>query len=265
MAEVNLIQGLENLKNNVRQLQAQSAISSANERVREIRATTAKEDEQKVMMQQTANDLMGRLAALNTSPQQAALAFQSIVPETEQKKDILQFASDLDLRNTLLGAQAKASVPSKDDRARFVAGYGFAPDKESARAFRKQAGEAKGALMNIDKLAKFGGIDKINPKARAAAQTLATVLQGSLRVPLVGPGNVSDEERKLLNDALANPTDILTIFPGPRLKALKSAIQNKLRANAQVMGFTRSPGDLPGGGAIEQTPAGMNLSRYLEK
>jgi hypothetical protein len=65
-------------------------------------------------------------------------------------------------------------------------------------------------------------------------------LQGLLRTPILGPGAVSDSERALLQDIVANPTAIFSMSSRneARLNELMKTIDRGVASKAKGFGLT---------------------------
>jgi len=87
--------------------------------------------------------------------------------------------------------------------------------------------------------------DKLNPNVRAEIQAIQKVLVGKLRVPLVGPGVVSNFDYQQLLDAINDPTafEFQNLISGGqssivKLNVLKEQINNSLLDKAAYAGLT---------------------------
>ena len=87
--------------------------------------------------------------------------------------------------------------------------------------------------------------DKLNPNVRAEVQAIQKVLVGKLRVPLVGPGVVSNFDYQQLLDAINDPTafEFQNLISGGqssvvKLNVLKEQINNSLLDKAAYAGLT---------------------------
>jgi hypothetical protein len=133
----------------------------------------------------------------------------------------------------------------KDQSKGSVPGYnGIIEDPTSAREFRAMISEIPAVLSDLDTLLgineKFLG-GALSPSASATADSAALRLQGGLRVALLGPGTVNDSERKLLVDAISNPTRLFSLRGSNkiRIESLKKAYQSKVNANATALGLEK--------------------------
>ena len=143
-----------------------------------------------------------------------------------------------------------------DQRQRFVPNVTLAPgkavpalfpDKESAAEFKKMSTEAKPGLQALGRLKQMTALSRFSFKDRAVAEALVAQLRGPLRESVIGPGPVSENEQKILTEALADPT-VWYSSPGAqraKLDALESMITSRFRAQAEGAGvqFLAAPGD----------------------
>jgi len=94
--------------------------------------------------------------------------------------------------------------------------------------------------------------NRINPAIRGKAQTLARITMGNLRMAVVGPGAVSDAERKILEEIVADPTTIFNLPQATREKlgTLQQALSRRWQTQLQSAGVKSleqaSGGQAPG-------------------
>jgi hypothetical protein len=178
-----------------------------------------------------------RYDQLNLKLQQLAANTQSKVALGKTKEAVGQVemgrAKEIATIYERLGKSSVGAVP----------GYkGTIKDEVSARDFKKQVAAQNAAKVEIDNLLtinnKFLG-GALSTDARASAKQSQTLLIGQLREVLTGPGSVSDGERALMAEAIANPTEFLTLKSSNKIKLekLKTAIANKVKANAVAYGL----------------------------
>lgn len=115
-------------------------------------------------------------------------------------------------------------------------------DEVSARAFAKKISDAKAANREIDNLLKIneqflGGA--LSTDSRASAKSSQQMLIGKLREALVGPGSMSEGDRKLMEEAIANPTDFFSLKSSNKIKLqkLKAALKASIEADATAYGL----------------------------
>jgi hypothetical protein len=95
---------------------------------------------------------------------------------------------------------------------------------------------------DITRLFEIAGMGKAmqqSPKIKAEADQLARSVQGALRLDILGPGTVSDPDRKLLESIVRNPTDIFSLQSSniKSLEGLLSRATNGITTRAQSLGL----------------------------
>lgn len=193
---------------------------------------------------------MKEAAALAKSPQILANA-EKALGELQVAKNaaLLQFeqaaaakVQQIQLRG---GSQLPANVDieqlTTDQRERYVPEFGLASTKEGAKEMRDHKATSdtvSGILKELIDMTNSSG-KSLNPKAKARAQTLAAVLKGKLRGPIVGPGAVSESEWKLLNSIVADPTEIFSMDSVSRssLQAVNDTMKRNLSDIAKANGL----------------------------
>lgn len=139
------------------------------------------------------------------------------------------------LLQTLEEKQVKGGIPGYE---------GQVTDPVAARAFKQSIAEKPQVVNEIDNLLKIndqflGGA--LSPSARASAQQSQNLLIGKLREAIAGPGTLSETDRALLEDAIANPTDFFSLGSSNKIKLqkLKKTYENSLDANAAALGLKK--------------------------
>lgn len=70
----------------------------------------------------------------------------------------------------------------------------------------------------------------LSPATRAEANQYIAMLRGKLRTIIVGPGAVTDSERKIIEEVIQSPTDIIQWqSPGTKLKTLQKVLNDVVR------------------------------------
>jgi len=104
----------------------------------------------------------------------------------------------------------------------------------------------------------------LSPTQRRIALQNSAILAGKLRLTIIGPGAMSDYERKILEQVVGNPADLLSFDPAERaafrnLKTrLRETMHNKIEfnvENAEVPEWLKEgegsvPTNVPGGTSI---------------
>jgi hypothetical protein len=123
--------------------------------------------------------------------------------------------------------------------ARYVPGAGLAQTEEGAKGVREMQSTVKTAQDTLKRLREITGKTgkSLSPNLRAEADSLRNVLIGALRVPITGPGAMSEGERALLERTIPDVTGLTSLDSNSvvRLNALEKRLQggydNMLRAN----------------------------------
>lgn len=176
--------------------------------------------------------------------QMKKLELQSRNAETRAK--IAMGREELNLKRQELGVKLQSEMmkQQKEFSKGAVPGYqGTIQDEKAARDFRGQLASAKSAYSEIDNLLKINNQSgaSLSPSLRASAGQSQALLLGQLREILVGPGSMSEGDRSLMEDAIANPTSFFSLKSSNKIKLdkLKQSIQRKLDANASAYGLSR--------------------------
>lgn len=140
-----------------------------------------------------------------------------------------------------VGPDVNPEMLTPEQRDRYVPGYGLAITKEGATKANEAVGNFRGVNDTIDQLVGFTKItgSSVTPTMRSQANTIASVLKAQLRLPLLGPGAVSDTERAILNDIVADPTSIFSLDANNKIKleTLKKTLKTKLDGEIRQFGL----------------------------
>lgn len=118
---------------------------------------------------------------------------------------------------------------------------GTAPTEKEATDFRDQYSSLLSSRRNIQRLveiAEMGKATQQTPQIKAEAEQLSRAAQGALRLDIIGPGTVTDGDRKLLEAIVRNPTDIFSL-QSSNVKSLKSLLE---RAGSGIESKAKSIG-----------------------
>jgi hypothetical protein len=111
-----------------------------------------------------------------------------------------------------------------------VPGVGIARTVQEARDIRAAQVSKKNADSMIDQLIEIANKPgaAFNPQDRAKADQISTLLEGAMRVQILGPGAVTEPDRQVLKSTIANPAQIF------KLKGnVLNALNNLKRVNQQ--------------------------------
>lgn len=127
---------------------------------------------------------------------------------------------------------------------------GLAKDEDSARKMRERVPTFVSTISAIDRLIELGqltdgmslpGSGKFSPvqlaRYRAEAEQIRIPLVAALRVPLLGGGQMTEQERAFVQSAIANPTDYLNFTSTDRLKTLKRSVASEFASATRNYGF----------------------------
>jgi len=126
-----------------------------------------------------------------------------------------------------------------------VPGMGFANSNEGAKTVREMQGmvnSAKGGIQELLNMTDKPG-KSLSLQQRAKAETISQALVGALRLPITGPGAMSDQERAMLERLVANPTAIFSLDSNnrTRLKELQRHLDRGLVNAAKSNGLQINP------------------------
>ena len=158
------------------------------------------------------------------------------------------------------GKVEKIEKPKVEEDGRSVIGYeGKAPTQGEAIKFREQVSDINSGVSALDELIQLGRKgSSLSPTDRARAQNLARMIQGKFRVEIVGPGAVTENDRKVLEDVVASPLDIFRLSDVPTLLMdMKSRILSAKNEKAFQLGLT------PTGQKQQQQSAPGGVVNYM--
>ena len=111
-----------------------------------------------------------------------------------------------------------------------VPGVGIARTVQEAKDLRAAQASKKSADSMIDRLIEIANKPgaAFNPKDRAEADQISTLLEGAMRVQILGPGAVTEPDRQVLKSTIANPAQIFRFKDN-----VLNALNNLKRVNQQ--------------------------------
>jgi hypothetical protein len=130
-----------------------------------------------------------------------------------------------------------------EQRERFIPGYGFTISKPGAEKIRSELLPQKDtSVQMIDDLINLRekyGRELTNREVVAEANTIRGFLRGQMRTFLVGPGAVTENEQKILDQIISDPTKILSTDAGTlaALNKLKQSIDRSFVNQAKANGL----------------------------
>lgn len=137
---------------------------------------------------------------------------------------------------------------AKELEEKHIPGIGFASTNEGAKGIREMGTTVKTVNESIQRLKEIQNKTgkSLNLNARAEADTIRNMLIGQLRVPITGPGAMSDGEREILMNSIPDVTSMTSLDSSNRVKldALQSKITGQYRNMLQLNGL--DPSRVPG-------------------
>lgn len=122
---------------------------------------------------------------------------------------------------------------------------GFATSKEGAAKVNELAAATNQAKDGVQRLLQIADMPSksISPEIRAEADTVARVAQAALRLPILGPGTVQENERKLLESIVADPTKVFSLdsVNKKRLQTLVTSLDRNLESTGKAYGIAGGP------------------------
>ena len=119
---------------------------------------------------------------------------------------------------------------------------GTAPSAKEAETFREQYSNLLTSRRDLGRLIEIANMGKgtqQTPQIKAEADQLARTVQGAMRLDILGPGTVTDSDRKMLESIVRNPTDIFSLSSSNKkaLEGLLSRATNGITTRAQSLGL----------------------------
>ena len=187
-------------------------------------------------------DAMNMIAA-KTQAVIGSIKSQAAAGAARQAYGIAQQNANENLQKGLMALQAKQmdAMAKNNGKVIDVLGFkGMAPTDQEAQKFRESATATKQAIDSINQLTQLSMKgSKLSLEDKAKAETVAGMLKAALRTTIVGPGAVSDNERKMLDNIVANPLEIFSLQKNQlaRLQTLAAQVKINLRNQAQTLGI----------------------------
>lgn len=180
----------------------------------------------------------GHYQALGMSVE--AMAARAKVPQVQaqflqQSAVFKQKAAEVtaDTMSKFLTAQQK-------NASLYVPGFGVAPTEKEAQDLRAKVSAADSArqeISNLKSLSKLG--TKFSTDDAAKAQMSANLLKSALRKEIVGEGAVSQEEYKILDSVIADPSKFFSLSSTQKttLEYLENKVLRGLENTAKSFGL----------------------------
>lgn len=129
-------------------------------------------------------------------------------------------------------------------QGRAVPGYGLANDPELAKKLNTEIlPQHESSMQALKQLQGMGR--SVNPAERARAEQLQQILIGRTRLALLGPGAITDAEREIAKNVIANPTAIFQLAASDKLQQLESMLNRDFEARIKGAGLKMPQKDVP--------------------
>jgi hypothetical protein len=128
---------------------------------------------------------------------------------------------------------------------------GQAKDEDAARNMRKRVPDFVSTIVAIDRLLELGDlaqksllVGSVGPsqmqlaRYRAEAEQIRIPLVAALRVPLLGGGQMTEQEREFIQSAIARPTDFFNFASTDKLKTLKRVVGSEFTSASRNYGYS---------------------------
>lgn len=117
-------------------------------------------------------------------------------------------------------------------------------DPATARDFAKTVSSVEDARYELNNLLSInnkGLRAAFSFDDRASAKQSQTILLGKLREILVGPGSMSEGDKLILEEAIANPTDFFSLKSSNKIKLekLKQSLERAIESKAKTLGLEK--------------------------
>ncbi len=125
---------------------------------------------------------------------------------------------------------------------------GMANTKENAQKFAEKTLEVTPAIASIDRInAITKDFNKITDlEKRAQLTTEVAVLVGALRLPITGPGILTDSEREMLSNIIGDPTQITSLpsLQKMKMQQIRKKLESDLVQTGKAYGFRKVNSDV---------------------
>jgi hypothetical protein len=170
------------------------------------------------------------------------MALKSKIPEVQAKalaaKEQAQMQGEK-AYNDLIKSQlenlklAKEVKQSGGESEKLWTPYGYAYEGSDVKGIREIAANQSKAMKSIQRLEEIMSMPgaSLNPDIRAEADSVQTMLATSLRLPIVGPGAMTEKELEILRSLVPNTSEIFTL--DSRSRARLGALRSRLESERQ--------------------------------
>lgn len=172
-----------------------------------------------------------------------------------QKTDVLSKLRAQEQQNAVLqgvaGGGGKKLTPMQIEalpekmRERYIPDVGLASTNEGAKGLREMKTTVDTVTKDVKRLQAILETTgkSFSPKLRAEAESIRTSLIGRLRVPITGPGAMSDGERELLQSLIPDVTSSFSLDAASRtrLESLQKRLDNNYKSMLNANGISGGP------------------------
>lgn len=212
-------EALDAVKTQIDSLQArtQNAQAKANLDIEKAKLRQQREElNLKIMQAHQAKALNGVIAGLRSQGSVPA-ATPQIAKKNANLNAALEAAESVDPKKAEGLREVLVTTP---DGAMQIANV----NKERVQEFQKYASETAPAVQLLREIKQFAGAaSKMSLEDRAAMSSKLAIAAGKLRLPITGPGAMTEDEYNRLKDTIGDPMRIIAV-PGAELAKLDSVI-----------------------------------------
>jgi hypothetical protein len=156
--------------------------------------------------------------------------------ENQKEKD----KADRALKEKKLSAKDIDNLSPTEVRELTVPGFGIARTRKEAIDFRKNAADTqtiKDGIMGILEASKTSNLGPLEFSNRAEVRTKVQAIMGKLRLPMQGPGAMTDSDRKQLEELIGNPAKIFSLnsVEQRKLETILKGLENQLHNDASTI------------------------------
>ena len=204
--------------------------------------------------EQARQDLARYMAATNAPPE-SFNALDQILQIAGKRQPVQVGVQQLPGNlGTVVTAGGKTEIvkPDPSVAARVIPGYsGIVPTEKEAIEFRQLQADAADASGLADELLQLSKVpfSTVDPAMRTRGQSLAQQLVGKMRLAVLGPGTINENERKILENLAANPATIFSLDVNTKsaLNTLKQTLSKSVESKAKSLGLQGSGGSSTSG------------------
>ncbi len=141
---------------------------------------------------------------------------------------------------------AKDAKQAEVDSEYLVPGHGQAFSKQDGKELREKVASTNSGLQIIDKIADVGkDISVINLEDRAELGIYMNMLVGRLREPVGGPGAMTANDRKVIENTIGDPSKLLSTerIETRKLNALRNVLNSDLRTQLEAKLYKDTEGN----------------------